>query len=95
MGMTKAIQVSDLSFGYNDKLVLEGASIDVELNRFSVILGKNGSGKSTFLRILAGLQHYCKGNILVDGKELNKIHHTERARLIGYLGDVYKRQTWA
>ncbi len=51
--------------------VLEGVSLDVKTNEFLVILGPGQSGKSTLLRIIAGLEKPSEGRVLVDGRELD------------------------
>lgn len=47
--------------------VLENISLDVKENEFVVILGPGQSGKSTFLRIVAGLEEPTQGRVLIDG----------------------------
>lgn len=53
--------------------VLENFDLDIQEGEFLSLLGPSGCGKSTFLNILAGLDEYDKGEILVDGKPLEKI----------------------
>ena len=56
MGMIKtAICVKELSFSYINSAILDNVNIEVDIGKLTIILGRNGSGKSTFLRILAGL----------------------------------------
>jgi len=50
--------------------VLEDISLDVHDNEFVVILGPGQSGKTTLLRIIAGLESPTEGRVLVDGKEV-------------------------
>jgi len=50
--------------------VLEGISLDVYENEFVVILGPGQSGKTTLLRIIAGLETPTQGQVLLDGKEV-------------------------
>jgi NitT/TauT family transport system ATP-binding protein len=52
--------------------VLDKFDLDIEDGEFLSLLGPSGCGKSTFLNILAGLDDYDGGEILVDQKELNK-----------------------
>jgi len=52
--------------------VLEGITLDVYDNEFVVILGPGQSGKSTLLRIMAGLETPTEGQVLLDGKEVTK-----------------------
>ena len=50
--------------------VLEDISVDVKQNEFVVILGPGQSGKSTLLRIIAGLETPTTGRVSLDGKEV-------------------------
>ena len=50
--------------------VLEDISVNVAKNEFLVILGPGQSGKSTLLRIIAGLETPTTGTVLLDGKEV-------------------------
>jgi NitT/TauT family transport system ATP-binding protein len=59
--------------GKKEKLtVLDNFDLDVNEGEFLSLLGPSGCGKSTFLNILAGLDDYDQGEILVDGKPLEK-----------------------
>ena len=50
------------------------------------ILGANGSGKSTFLRVLSGLYGPTQGRLLIDGTEMGQIEPQDLRRAVGYLG---------
>lgn len=63
------IKVSDLSFAYRDapdKLILKDIDLDVASGEFVCLLGQSGCGKSTFLRLLAGLEKPTTGEITID-----------------------------
>ena len=68
------IEVKDLRKSYIDgdgkKEVLKGITFSAKENEFVVILGKSGSGKSTFMNILGGLDKADEGTILIDGQPL-------------------------
>lgn len=88
--VNKAISVSNLSFAYNGSHVLNEVNIDIEGGKLTFILGKNGGGKSTFLRILAGLLPYQTGDVHILGNDNSKLNYTERARIIGFLNQQHK-----
>jgi ABC-type multidrug transport system ATPase subunit len=73
---------------YGRKRVLRGVDISVPRGGFAVVTGPNGSGKTTLLRLLTGLAHPTRGDLLVDA---------DRSR-IGYLAHeplVYRELTAA
>ena len=62
------LNVKNLFFKYNQKSVLENISFSVDRSKLVYIIGDNGVGKTTLLRVLAGLLDYDKGKILIDNK---------------------------
>jgi ABC-2 type transport system ATP-binding protein len=63
------IEIKDISFGYGGKLnsVFKDFSLTIEPGRIYGLLGKNGTGKSTLLYLIAGLLRPFKGEVTVDG----------------------------
>ncbi|MBC8461183.1 MAG: ABC transporter ATP-binding protein [Deltaproteobacteria bacterium] len=51
---------------------LEGINLEVKHNEFLCIIGPSGCGKTTLLRLIAGLEKPTQGEILLDGKEVEK-----------------------
>jgi iron complex transport system ATP-binding protein len=85
------ISIENLSFGYgHNRAVISDASCNISENTFTVIIGKNGSGKSTFLRLLGGIVPYHKGSIKVSSVELNELKLIERAKKVGFLPQHHK-----
>ena len=60
------ILLKDITFGYNDNPVIKNLSLKIDDNQFITITGPNGSGKTTFGLILAGILKPQSGNILID-----------------------------
>ncbi|MEA1880742.1 MAG: ABC transporter ATP-binding protein [Campylobacterota bacterium] len=73
----KSIEIENLSFAYEKELVLENINLNVEEKDFLAIIGPNGGGKSTLLKLILGIEKAKKGTIKVLGKKpkqsLNKI----------------------
>lgn len=66
------IKVDNLSFGYDQNLVLKNVSFEIKKGSYVTIIGHNGSGKSTLARLLLGLLEKKSGKIVIDGLELNE-----------------------
>ncbi|CAH0138685.1 putative siderophore transport system ATP-binding protein YusV [Agrobacterium fabrum] len=75
----------NLSLGYNGAVIVEDLNLKIPSGHFTVLVGKNGCGKSTILRALAGLLSPMKGEIFLDGTSTRKIPSRERAKHIGVL----------
>jgi branched-chain amino acid transport system ATP-binding protein len=65
-----ALEVRDLTAGYGDSTVLSGASLTLEPGRISVLLGRNGVGKSTLVRCLSGLLPVRSGTVTLLGHDV-------------------------
>ena len=66
------IQIRDLTFAYDKDIVLENISLDVEERDFLAIIGPNGGGKSTLLKLILGVNKVQKGSISVFGEPPHK-----------------------
>lgn len=78
----EVININDLKFGYNDKLVLKDISLKVEKGDFLAISGENGSGKSTLIKLLIGELKKQKGSIKILGKDIEAYKSIEE---VGYV----------
>ena len=68
MNLAPAVVFEDVSFGYeNGTMVLDQASFQVPQGEFLVIIGPNGGGKTTLLRLILGLEKPARGKIEVLG----------------------------
>jgi len=66
--MATGIRVEGLTFGFGEKRVLDGISFDAPVGEALVILGPSGVGKTTLLRILAGLLPPSAGTVHLSGE---------------------------
>ena len=62
------IEAKSLWKEYGDNVVLEQVNVKVEKGEFITIVGTSGCGKSTFLRMLLGVEQASRGELLLDGK---------------------------
>jgi len=62
------IQIRDLTFSYDKEIVLEKINLDVEERDFLAIIGPNGGGKSTLLKLILGVNRLRHGTIRVFGR---------------------------
>ena len=81
---SSAIVVSGLGKRFGSRWVLRGVTLDVRRGEFVGLLGANGSGKSTVLRVLATLLKSNAGNALVNGADVVREAAKVRAQ-VGYL----------
>lgn len=65
------IKINNLSFNYDDRKIFDNISLDLDQN--IIIEGKNGVGKSTFLKLLYGLYDEYQGNIFINNEDDLKI----------------------
>ena len=78
------LDVKQLSFGYDDRKVLDNISFSFEGNRIFTLLGKNGTGKSTLLKCIIG-ENKGTGNVCIDGRSRSDYSYYELARKIAYI----------
>ncbi|MCM1285840.1 MAG: ATP-binding cassette domain-containing protein [Acetobacter sp.] len=64
-----------------EKIIIDDLSYTVEDNKFTVITGPNGGGKSTLAKLIAGIEKPTSGKILYNGKDITDLDITERAKL--------------
>jgi zinc transport system ATP-binding protein len=79
----KIIELKNVNFSYNRKLVLENISFEVRVGDYIGIIGPNGGGKTSLLNIILGLKKPESGQVMVFGKKIEELNG-ERAR-IGYV----------
>ncbi len=64
------IRVENLTAGYDDDIILEDVTFDVNPGEIFIILGGSGCGKTTLLRHLVGLNSPLSGRVLIDGDDI-------------------------
>lgn len=79
------LELQHLSFGVAEsqgkKEILKDISLTVGENKFVVITGPNGGGKSTLAKLIMGIEKPASGRILFDGQDITERNITERANM--------------
>ncbi|WP_179998185.1 ABC transporter ATP-binding protein [Acinetobacter sp. YH12239] len=84
------IHIEQLNYAYGHKHVLKNIQLEFPAHQFSVILGRNGCGKSTLFKLMSGLEQTTDGQVLYAGRALENIKGKERAALLGFLPQFHK-----
>ena len=68
--MTDLLQVQNLSAGYGEVQVLWDVNLSIAPGELAALIGSNGAGKSTFLRVLSGLLPPMQGKVTFEGQDI-------------------------
>ena len=83
--MGNIIEGQNIRFSYDGLEVIKGVNLSIDQGRVVGLLGANGVGKSTLLKLLAGILSTRHGNILYKGKELKDLPKREISKRIAYV----------
>ncbi len=79
------LELQNISFEVEGKKIIDNISLCIDDNKFTVITGPNGGGKSTLAKLIMGIEKPTAGKILFDGEDITNLSIDERAkRKIGY-----------
>ena len=84
------VQVRDLTVSHGEQLVLRAISFEIQPREIFVILGASGSGKSSLLRYLIGLQPPAVGQVLIEGQDLYAGTDAEQQQLRRRFGVMFQ-----
>lgn len=79
------IRFQDLTLGYGSRILIEKLSTRVKPGELTALVGRNGTGKSTLLRAIAGLGEILSGDIILADKPINELSTAERASTISFV----------
>lgn len=65
------LKINNLTKSFNGEVVLDNLSLDIDNVHALAIIGPSGGGKTTLLRILAGLEKPDSGEVIVNGKPIS------------------------
>jgi sulfate transport system ATP-binding protein len=82
-----AIEVNNVSKSFGATPVLRNVSVDVTPGSLTALLGPSGGGKSTLLRIIAGLEYPDAGKVVISGRDATKL--SPQRRNVGFVFQHY------
>lgn len=84
--MDMILKTNDLQAGYDQSMILWGVDIQIQRNKVTTIMGRNGVGKTTLMRTIMGLVRTRDGQIIFDDKKIQTLPTYKRAKCgIGYV----------
>ncbi len=79
------LSVNGISFAYRGVPVLEDVTFTVANGEMAALLGPNGTGKTTLLRVIDGILRPSGGSVLIESRDAAACSPRERARFFGYV----------
>ncbi|MFT3899463.1 MAG: ABC transporter ATP-binding protein [Gordonia sp. (in: high G+C Gram-positive bacteria)] len=79
------LSARELVLAYDDETIVDGLSLAIPDDEFTVIIGPNACGKSTLLKALARVLAPSSGEVVLDGKAINSYAPREVAKILGLL----------
>ena len=86
--MAELLELQRVSKYFGNIIALQNITTSVKAGEVTCVLGDNGAGKSTFIKILAGVHHHDDGNFLMEGQPV-KFHSPRDAKAAG-IATVYQ-----
>ena len=81
------IEFQNVSKKYGDTHALKDVSFQIKDGQIFGLIGHNGAGKSTTIKILVSIINQTEGNLVIDGQQLDE-HRNEIKQRIGYVADT-------
>lgn len=72
------VRLENVIKSYDKKRVIDGVDLTIKDKEFIILVGSSGCGKSTILRMIAGLEEISGGNIYIGDKKVNNVHPKDR-----------------
>lgn len=71
------VELRDLTFGYGERVILDGISLSVPRGKVTALMGASGGGKTTILRLIGGQNRAQAGQLLFDGQDVTPMNQTQ------------------
>ncbi|MCZ6887287.1 MAG: ABC transporter ATP-binding protein [Gammaproteobacteria bacterium] len=81
----RGLSLESVSVAYDDRIVLDGASLEIPSGKFTCLIGASGTGKTTVADLMIGLVEPNAGSVLLDGVPLEDVDLAAWRGTIGYV----------
>jgi len=88
--ITPIIQVNNFTAQYDDKVIIDNISFEVNPGEIFVVIGSSGCGKTTLMNHLIGLQIPATGKIFIDGDNITTIGEKQLIHVLNKIGVTYQ-----
>jgi phospholipid/cholesterol/gamma-HCH transport system ATP-binding protein len=85
-----AVQFEDVSFAFDDHVILEKVSFTIETGAMRVLLGPSGSGKSILLKLILGLMRPDSGRIFLNGRRIDDLPERDLLQVRADVGMLFQ-----
>ncbi len=79
------MKINNMSGGYPGGFILKNISLTIDEGKMYALLGLNGSGKTTIIKIILGILKAESGNVFIDDIDVFTLKEKDRAKLISYV----------
>ena len=79
------MKLKNVSFSYDEEVILEDFNMDIKQNKIIGIYGKSGCGKSTLLKLLMRFWEVDNGSITIGGKNINEINTSDLRKMQSFV----------
>ena len=84
------LELKDVVKTYGDRRILDGVSFGIRPGETKIVIGTSGSGKSTILKLIMGLEHPDEGQIFIDGTETTHLSERQMVAIRQRIGMVFQ-----
>jgi phospholipid/cholesterol/gamma-HCH transport system ATP-binding protein len=85
------IEIQNVSLSFGNNLVLQSINLQIEKGQSLAIVGPSGVGKSSLLKVMAGIQKPSVGQVLIEGESLYDLEPKEQLKKIKKMGMLFQK----
>ncbi len=86
--LTAGLSVNDLSFGYENSILLKNINFDLPVGSKTAIVGPSGAGKTTLVNLFMRFWEFSEGSILLDGQDIRRYNSVDVRRMINLVNQA-------